>query len=235
MSPPSPLVMREITAPPGAKDLPCSDGEPMETERHVQQMLLLQQSLRYFLRGRHDVFVGANMFVYYSETQTRKNDFREPDVFVVLGTDDHERLSWVAWEEDGKLPDVVIELTSPSTEAVDRGRKREIYSRAMRVRRYYIYDPFSHRLDGYALNDALGYDALPPLPNGDVSCSPLGLALGTREGTFNGLTGRFLRWIDPEGQVLATPEEDAGRERQRADDLARRLAELEGRLGSPTG
>jgi Uma2 family endonuclease len=205
--------MREITAPPGAKDLPCSDGEPMETERHVQQMLLLQQSLRYFLRGRHDVFVGANMFVYYSETQTRKNDFRGPDVFVVLGTDDHERLSWVAWEEDGKLPDVVIELTSPSTEAVDRGRK----------------------LDGYALNDALGYDALPPLPNGDVSCSPLGLALGTREGTFNGLTGRFLRWIDPEGQVLATPEEDAGRERQRADDLARRLAELEGRLGSPTG
>ena len=81
-------------------------------------------------------FVGANMFLYFSQTQAKKNDFRGPDVFVVMDTTRRERKSWVVWEEDGRVPDVVIELhvdggppadlsawkTLPALPAVQKGR-----------------------------------------------------------------------------------------------------------------
>src|SRR5262249_49774065 len=118
--------------PPGELELPSEDGEPMESNRHRQQMTLLIQSLKRAWRDRHDYFVGGDMFVYFSETQTKKNDFRGPDVFVVLDTTDRDRLSWVMWGEGGKLPDVVIELLSDRTRAVDRGEKMRIYSKIWR-------------------------------------------------------------------------------------------------------
>jgi Uma2 family endonuclease len=89
-------------------------------------MVLLVQSLRNGWSDRTDFYVPSSMFMYFSETQARKNDFRGPDVFVVMNTTRRERKSWVVWEEDGKTPDVVIELMSESTEAVDRGEKMRI-------------------------------------------------------------------------------------------------------------
>src|SRR5688572_19329135 len=91
--------------PPGELELPSDDGEPMETNRHRQQMTLLIQSLKRAWADRHDYFVGGNMFVYFSELQVTRNDFRGPDVFVALDTTDRDRRSWVGWGE-GKLPDV---------------------------------------------------------------------------------------------------------------------------------
>jgi hypothetical protein len=87
---------------PGADELQTSDGEPMESERHRRQMLLLIESLEHAFGDRDDFYVGGDMFLYFSEAQTRKNDFRGPDVFVVLDTERRERKAWVVWEEDGK-------------------------------------------------------------------------------------------------------------------------------------
>jgi hypothetical protein len=53
-------------------DLPDSDGEPMENEREQFQMLLLRDSLMQHWRGRQDVYVAGNMFVYYSAKQARQ-------------------------------------------------------------------------------------------------------------------------------------------------------------------
>jgi hypothetical protein len=52
---------------------------------------------------RQDVYVGGNMFVYFSLDQVRHEDFREPDFFVVLGVPRRERKSRVVWQE-GKGP-----------------------------------------------------------------------------------------------------------------------------------
>jgi Uma2 family endonuclease len=81
--------------PPRGEDLPHGDGEPMETQRHVEQMLLLIRTLKDAWRDRSDVFVGGNMFIYFSELQAKRNDFRGPDVFVVMDTVRRERKSWV--------------------------------------------------------------------------------------------------------------------------------------------
>jgi Uma2 family endonuclease len=97
---------------PGQDELPCDDGEPLETLFHDVQDALLKDCLSYANRDRPELLVGGNQFIYYSPHQIRKNDFRGPDVFVVLNAKIKKRKSWVMWEEDGRLPDVVIEVTS---------------------------------------------------------------------------------------------------------------------------
>src|SRR5688500_5136877 len=160
--------------PPGAAELPYDDGEPMETQRHRDQLNLLIHSLNDAWRDRHDFYAGGDMFVYYSEPQAREAQkrgttrFRGPDVFVVLDTDQRERLSWVAWEENGKLPDVIIELISPSTEEIDRKDKMDLYARVWRTGAYFLYDPFTHQLEGYELVPGeRAYKPMKPLASGD--------------------------------------------------------------------
>ena len=62
------------------------------------------------------------MFVYFRPRQEFTHDFRGPDFFAVQGVAKRERKSWVVWEE-GKGPDVVIELLSDSTAEKDKNEK----------------------------------------------------------------------------------------------------------------
>jgi hypothetical protein len=71
--------------------------------------------------------------IYYSPNQLKSEDFRGPDFFVVLGAEKKERKSWVVWQEDGKYPNVIVELLSDSTASVDRGLKKEIYQNTFRT------------------------------------------------------------------------------------------------------
>ncbi len=148
----------------------------MESLRHRSQMNLLIDSLRLAWHKRDDFFVAGNMCLYFSETQAKKNDFRGPDVFIVLDTVKKERKSWVVWEEDGKTPDVVIELLSPSTEAVDRGEKKRLYARVLKVAQYYLFDPFTAEFEGYQLDPIIsGYCLIEPDTHGFLPCHSLGL------------------------------------------------------------
>jgi Uma2 family endonuclease len=74
----------DVALPPTQAELPCDDGEPMETQRHKVQLDLLMDSLLSWLEAREDGYVGGNMFVYYSMAQVRNRDFKGPDCFVVL-------------------------------------------------------------------------------------------------------------------------------------------------------
>ena len=55
--------------PPGEDELPYSDGEPLESETHREQMQLLIETLNAHWATRDDFYCGGNMFVYFSETQ----------------------------------------------------------------------------------------------------------------------------------------------------------------------
>jgi Uma2 family endonuclease len=234
-------------APPGEHELPSNDGEPMESNEHRLQMVLLIQSLKEAWAEREDFFVAGNMFVYFSEHQVKKNDFRGPDVFVVLGASRRSRRCWVAWGEGGKLPDVVIELLSDRTRDVDRGEKMRIYSRIWRTAEYFLYDPISHEFEGYRLDPTtLDYQPIAADGRGDLKSEALKLGLGIREGTCEDVEGRWLRWLDDGGRPLVTPQERARAaqwradaehrraetERARADALEARVRELEAKLSS---
>jgi Uma2 family endonuclease len=203
---------------PGQDELPCSDGEPMETEFHDSQAALLKDTLIDAWQQRRDFCVAGNMFVYFSERQVRSNDFRGPDLFVALDVERKPRKSWVAWEEGGKLPDVVVELTSRTTEHVDRGEKMRIYAQVWRTPAYFIFDPETEQLEGFALDSARrAYVPLTPGPSGDFPVAPLGLSIGLRPTRYRDHERLFVRWIDGRGKPLPTAQERAESERERAE------------------
>ncbi|MBN8616468.1 MAG: Uma2 family endonuclease [Deltaproteobacteria bacterium] len=204
--------------PPRGSDLPSSDGEPMETARHRLQMNVLIDTLADAWAARDDFYVGGNMFVYFSELHAKT--FRGPDVFVVLDTIKHSRDKWYAWEEGGKLPDVVIELLSPSTREIDRGEKKRIYERVWKLATYVMYDPFSHELEVLTPSDDGTFTPVPEDARGDFAVAPTGLSIGLRDGDIHEEKGPFLRWIDADGAPLPLG-------RERAEDAEQRLAEAE--------
>ncbi len=218
---PSWFLPPPIDPPPSGEDLPSEDGIPMETNLHRLLMMLLIEILEFLWAGRKDFFVGGNMFLYYSVLQARKNDFRGPDFFVVLDTEKRQRKSWVVWEEDGKAPDFVLEITSPSTAAVDRGDKKRIYGKALRVPEYFIYDPLTQKLEGYRLDAGGEYQPIEPDAQGRLASKRLGLSLGPLAGTWHGFTETWLRFYTPDGKLVPTEGES----------LSQRLLEYEKRFG----
>ena len=224
--------------PPGQDELPCDDGEPMETPLHRLQMNVLIDSLEDAWKDRPDFYVGGNMFVYFSQLQIKNNDFRGPDVFVVLDCERKRRKSWVAWEEGGKLPDVVIELVSETTAEVDRKEKKRIYERTWRLPEYFIYDPEATTLEAYRLEPIQReYVLIQPDEAGDVAVSRLGLKLGVRPSQIHLYEGPLLRWLDgdrplPYGSELAQHERQrAQQERQRAEQARQRAEREQQRAG----
>ena len=90
-----------------------SDEPQLETKLHLQQMMLLLNCLEWLWKDRNDFFATGNMTIYYSPNQKKTEDFRGPDFFVVLDTKpDQTRKSWVVWEEQGKYPNIIVEILS---------------------------------------------------------------------------------------------------------------------------
>ena len=171
----------------------------METSRHKHQLDLLIYPLRPWLKCHtEDGYVGGNMFLYFSLAQVRNQDFRGPDVFVVLGVPYRERKSWVVWEE-GKGPDIVIELLSDKTAARDKGEKKRIYQDQVRVAEYYWFDPFDpDDWAGFALREGR-YEPIVPDEQGRLVSKRLGLALVRWYGLYEDAETTWLRWATLDG------------------------------------
>lgn len=214
-----------IEAPPSEDALPCEGPFGMEPSRHRAQRELLIGALSQHIDHRDDVFIGGNMFLYFSADQVEHNDLRGPDVFVVLGTSPRHRRSWVMWDET-LAPHVVVELTSPATRSEDYGRKKTVYAQALRVPYYFIFDPESGQLDGFDLPPASpGYVALRPDALGRLRCDCLDLRLGVSDVPHRGQPGPWLRWFTPAGDLVPTYDELAAREAARADEATARAAQ----------
>lgn len=181
--------------PPG--DL-WSEEPPLESYRHLKQLLLLLTCLERFWKNRHDFFVAANMSVYYSTRQRKSEEMRGPDFFVVLNTERRERKSWVIWEEEGKYPNFIIEVLSDSTANTDRGLKKQLYQDIWRTPDYFWFDPYTLEFQGFHLMNG-EYQALQPNEQGWLWSEQLHLYLGILE--------EKLRFFTPEGELVLTPEE----------------------------
>ncbi|MEH2192478.1 MAG: Uma2 family endonuclease [Nostoc sp.] len=207
--------------PPG--DL-YSDEPPLETDLHRLQMTLLIQCLEWLWQNRNDFYASGNLTIYYSPRQRKSENFRGPDFFVVLGTERKPRKSWVVWEENGKYPNLIIEILSDSTRDTDKGLKKQIYQDIFRTPDYFWFDPETLEFAGFHLLDG-EYQPLQPNPQGCLWSQQLGLYLGVYQ--------EKLRFVTPGGEVISTPQEVAEEEKQRAehekqrsDRLAAKLREL---------
>ena len=186
-------------------------------------------------QGRTDFYAGGNQFVYYSVEQARevaleeqqsrqKLAFRGPDVFWVGGVDPaREREVWIAWEEDGRLPDVILELLSPSTARKDRTVKKDLYARVFGTSEYFLYDPQRHKLEGFRLASPGIYRPLEPDAQGRLRSVQLGVLLGLWHGVRQGTEADWIRLFRTDGTLVPT---EAEAERLRAEKAEAELARL---------
>lgn len=211
---------------PTEDQLPYDDEVPVDSSKHDLAAHLCREVLDLYLRHRDDYYIGVNLGLYYSTLQDNQNPFRAPDLMIVLDTDRRRlRKSWIIWQEGGQGPDVIVEMISESTAAVDRGEKKRIYAKLVKVPEYFLYDPDTGALEGYRLDPSLmEYQPIPADGSGRFRSSRLGLLLGNWEGAHRGYTGPWLRFFAPDQQMLPTEEEAR-------HCLAGRLAAYEKKFG----
>jgi Uma2 family endonuclease len=218
-------------------ELVTDDGEPLDSPWHRDQITLALDLIRRAMeeQGRTDFYVGGNNFVYYAVEQAqevaleeeqggKKRAFRGPDVFWVGGVDPtREREAWIAWEEDGRLPDLILELLSPKTARNDRTVKKDLYARVFGTQEYFLYDPRRRTLEGYRLAAPGIYRPLAPDVQGRLWSEQLGVFLGLWHGVWKAQEADWIRLFHPAGSLLPTNEE-AEREQKEAE---RQRAEAE--------
>ncbi|MGB7443355.1 MAG: Uma2 family endonuclease [Coleofasciculaceae cyanobacterium] len=212
------VIEAEVIFPPSEIE---SNEPPLESDLHRDQIDLLISLLRWWWQKRQDFYVSGNLTIYYSPEQRKSEDFRGPDFFVVLNTENKPRKSWVVWEEHGKYPNVIIELLSNSTAKTDRGLKKEIYQDIFRTPEYFWFDPESLEFKGFELLRGT-YRELQVNEQGLIWSEQLELNLGIHEGK--------LRFFTREGQLVATPEEVAIAQRERAEQEQQRANQAEALL-----
>jgi Uma2 family endonuclease len=192
---------------------PERDGKPMgETDVHRRWIMWLIIMLQHYYEHQ-EVYVTGDLLFYYEEGNPRR--YVVPDVFVVRNHPPGDRRVYKLWEE-GRAPEIVFEITSPSTKTVDLNKKMELYA-DLGVREYFLFDP----LDEYLRPPLQGYrlveDTYRPIPTrqpNTFDSEVLNLTIR--------LVGRSLELIQANGQRLLTPDERIEQEARRAEQEARR-------------
>ncbi|MEH1940339.1 MAG: Uma2 family endonuclease [Nostoc sp.] len=205
----------EVIFPAG--DL-LSDEPPLESDRHRDQIDLLIRILKLWWRERQDFYASGNLTIYYSPNQKKSEKFCGPDFFVVLGTQKKDRKSWVVWQEDGKYPNLIVEILSSSTTAVDKSLKKQVYQDTFRTPDYFWFDPVTMELQGFHLVDGK-YQEIQVTTDGRLWSQQLELYLGVYEGK--------LRFFTTENQLILSSEELAEQERLRAEQAEERAQQAE--------
>lgn len=175
-----------------------SDEPEMESSLHYTQLALLVTCLEWFWRDRTDYFMGANLTIYFSRQQLRNRDFRGPDFFLVKRTEARSRNAWVVWEEDGRYPDLIIELLSTSTANIDRTLKQDLYQNRFRTPEYFWFSPDTLEFQGFRLVGH-AYEAIRPNEQGWRWSEELGLYLG--------IEANQLRYFTAQGEIVPTVAE----------------------------
>ena len=157
--------------------LPSCDDDPMP--KNTRQSVAIGECYGCLLqhwRGQRDVFVGNDQFIHRDPDYHPKNNPSKPpiapDVYVAFGVADRHRSSYVPWEE-GKVPDFVLEVVSPSSRKQDVEERPGVYAE-MGVQEFFLYDPegcLEPALSGFELCDG----EYKPLPEEELQEGVVGI------------------------------------------------------------
>mgnify|MGYP006443188373 CR=1 FL=1 len=208
-------------------EYPDSDGWPMaESDVAREYLIYAIEGLRIYFQNRSDVYVSGNLFLYYEQGNPKA--VIAPDVFVIFGVENKKRVSYKVWEENHKIPDFILEITSKSTVSEDQGIKKGLYA-YLGVKEYFQYDPTSDYLQPPLQGLHLVEGNYFPIATQEtktgfaIFSETLGLELRT-------YADGAMRFYDPTtSEILRTPQElEEARlaEQQKAEKMAARLREL---------
>jgi len=141
---------------------PDCDGEPMsESDATRDYLIYCVEVLRLYFHSRRNIYVSGNLFIYYQEGSPRA--VFSPDVFVIFGVSHRQRRSYKTWQEGGKLPSFVMEITSFTTQKQDETEKPQLYA-SLGVQEYFQYDPTADYLKPQLKGSHLVNGTYQPLP-----------------------------------------------------------------------
>ena len=200
-------------------DIFYEDPEPVEDhmlqgERLTHILNLLHK--RY--TDRPDVFVSGGGFVMYDEKNG--NALVAPDCYIAFDVDEagirEEMANFRVWRV-GKVPDFVMEMTSPSTAPNDLGRKRDLYA-DLDIPEYWRLDPtggelYGQPITGERLIDGV-YDPYEVRTESDGSVTSYSEALDL-----------IFSWNEDGGFDLLDPETNRTIDQIVTDQAARLVAE----------
>ena len=149
---------------------------------------------------------------------------RRPDLLIAfdVSPEDYHASRGYIVSEQGKPPDFVIEVASPSTAEVDTGPKREDYA-ALGIPEYWRFDETGRDHGDRLAGDLLEGDSYRPIPIDEIMPGVLqgySLALNLIIRWDHGQ----LVWIDPATEAPILTYED---QQRRADEAEERVRELE--------
>jgi hypothetical protein len=240
-------VILDPTASPAPEIFyPYSDGEPLaESYDHLYVIITTLAILLAHLKGQQAT-VLADQFLYYAQGFPRLRV--APDVMVIFNVPPGGRDNYKIWEE-GQVPSVIFEMTSPGTRTKDDVEKKNLYE-SLGVTEYWQFDPrgewIPEKLRGYRLQGDLE-PVYVPIPNNQSTTLQLQLVVEDKIIAFYRLEDgvRLLpieelnialeqqqELIDQETQRADLETQRADREAQRADRAARRIQELEAQIAS---
>ncbi len=188
---------------------------------HGDAVRLATAALHHHFRDRDDVLVAMELVVYYVRGDNRV--WLQPDVQVVFGVGrGGNRSTFKVWEE-GKAPDFVLEVASPSTAENDARHKAQEYL-GIGVREYWRLDPegtmMGTPLEGYRARGGRYHRVESVKCTGGVEYLRSGvLGLDLRGEQRNGATVLVIR--DPRtGREFDGALEASERQRRTAEDRA---------------
>ena len=202
-----------------------------ETGLHWQVMVDTVETMRDHFAAEPMVHVGGNLLLFYEEGNRRKHV--SPDAFMVRGIPKFPlRDYYLLWEE-GKPPDVVIEITSKTTKREDQTKKRALYRDVLKIPEYFQFDPTEDYLKPSLQGvRRVGNDYVPiDLVDGRLPSIHLGLHLersgeelrlwdpvtGSLAADSGGAAGSGARSAEQEKQRAEQEKQRAEQEKQRAD------------------
>ena len=202
----------------------------MQSAQHEEICTYLRGLLRERFANDPTTIVFGDVLVDWATDNMRGHG---PDVAIIFNVQQKQDWSTFREAEEGTKPNLIIEVTSPSTYSVDVETKVAHYAQ-VGVEWYVIIDIVirrdmpSKRLLGYQLTED-GYKPFEPNEKGWLWLAPINLWLGWR--------GENIACYDAAGNLVETGdsrvEEAQARAtaaEQRADDEARARQQLEAEL-----
>ncbi len=206
-------------------DSPLEDFEPMpEGDKQRRNLSYATEALKLWFEQLPDVYVSGNLFIRYEEDGAEKRV--APDIFVVFGTSKEDRVSYTVWEEDGKVPDFVLEITSKGTVTKDRKQNPLIY-RDLGVKEYFQYDPSGGSLKPTSLQGLrLENGKYVPIAASILPDNTLSLHSEVLNLDLHLFPDKSFRFYDPISQQILRSHSETEHARYQAE-LERSQAELE--------
>lgn len=213
-------------------DIPQREPDEVTSFDHLHRMGNAHHLARHF-GNPETTLIGADRWIT-NDPQSFRTRARYPDLLIAFDANlaAYDANNGYVISEQGKPPDFVLEVASPSTGAVDVGAKRDDYA-AMGIAEYWRFDntgaSHGERLAGDRLMDGV-YVPLDIEALADGSFQGYSEVLNLHLRWENGQLG----WYDPTtGRHIATFDDERARAdaaEARADTAEARVRDLEAKL-----